>query len=95
MGDLVHSTSGSVPVERGSERKDRLIGVGMCIAAGIIADFEPVYCEEIIRACGWTTIKDLKANGVDEYDIKLLYPVMKEIARKDAIDARKACARAA
>ena len=67
-------------------------GVGMAIAAGIgIGTFgHEVAGEEILRAAGLTTVKEMRECGVEWYDIRLCVPVLRtfrERARAKALGA--------
>jgi hypothetical protein len=55
------------------------IGVGMAVAAGIIMQHwgDEVQAEEILGAAGLTTVKELRAVGVEWYDIRFLVPVLR------------------
>ena len=54
---------------------------GVAVACGIIQSCfdQPMYCAEVLRACGLETRAKLKAAGADEYDLELLKPVFDEI----------------
>lgn len=69
--------------EREAERRG--IGVGMVIAAAIIADHDPTYAEEILNAAGLTSTAAMRAAGCDGYDILKLRAVLLNIARRDAL----------
>jgi hypothetical protein len=58
--------------------EERGVGIGMAIAAGIIMRSwgQEVYAREILGAAGLDTLENLKASGVDQYDIDVLIPVI-------------------
>lgn len=60
---------------------DNAVCVGMAIAAGIIMQGHgaEVEAEEILRAAGLITVKEMRSVGVDWYDIRLLAPVLRTI----------------
>ncbi|WP_197433309.1 MazG-like family protein [Agrobacterium vitis] len=65
------------------------VGVGMAIAAGIIMSGhgEDSLAAEILRAAGGTDEATLKAWGVDDYDIKILRPILtKSAGDEDELD---------
>jgi hypothetical protein len=68
--------------EREAERRG--IGVGMVIAAAIIADHDPIYAEEILNAAGLTSTAAMRAAGCDGYDILKLRALLLNIARRNA-----------
>lgn len=59
------------------------VGIGMAIAAGMIAEWDDVRAAEILHAAGLTSFEALRQAGVDEYDIKQLRSVVSEIGRKE------------
>jgi len=65
------------------DAEDRAVGRGMVIAAGIIMNAfdQPVYAAEILHAAGITTVDKAWEFEVDDYDIDILRPVFREIAR--------------
>lgn len=60
--------------------ESRGVGIGMCIAAAIIADHSPTYAREILGAAALETVAEMRALGVDDYDIKKLRFVIRDIA---------------
>lgn len=73
---------------REREIEKRGIGIGMVIAAAIIADHDPVYAEEILGAAGLTTTAAMRAEGCEPYDILKLKRVVQHIAQRRANTAR-------
>jgi hypothetical protein len=72
------------PVEAavvGDQERSNAIGVGMVIAAAIIADHNPVYAAEILGAAGLETIAEMRVAGCDAYDVNQLRHVIRDIAR--------------
>lgn len=61
------------------EAETRGVGIGMAIAAGIIAEWDDVRATEILQAAGFHSFNDLREAGVDDYDIKLLRRVVTEM----------------
>lgn len=61
------------------------VGIGMVIAAALIAEWDDTRAAEILHAAGLTTIKDMKAAGCDDYDIDKLRAVIRNIARCAAL----------
>ena len=59
---------------------DRGVIVGVGLACSIIqsAHDNPVLCSEAIAACGLNRAK-LKRAGLEDYDLKILRPVFKEL----------------
>lgn len=55
----------------------RALGIGMVIAAGIAAEHgQETAAEAILNCAGLTTFAELRALGVEEYDMKLLRRVI-------------------
>lgn len=78
------------------ETRSTHVGIGMVIAAGIAArSGAEVQAEEILHACGWTTVAELRENGVDQYDIDQLADVLEHMADKVESRSERATARAA
>lgn len=65
------------------------VGVGMVIAAAIIADDNDVLAEEILCAAGLETVARMRKVGCDDYDINKLRPVVTNMNRRKRWDARK------
>lgn len=65
--------------------RGRYIGNGMAIAAGILMQSHGAEAEaaEILSAAGYRTVRDLRADGVDWYDIRLLVPVLRHFRDLD------------
>lgn len=65
----------------------RHVGVGMVLAASqIVASHgEEVMATEILQAAGVETEASIRALGVEDYDINILRPVLKEMARRGAL----------
>jgi len=65
------------PVSHVVGSEERGIGIGMAIAAGIIMRVwgQEVYAHEILTTAGFTTLDELKASGVDQFDIDALMPI--------------------
>lgn len=59
---------------------DKAFALGVGMACSIIqkAHDEPTACAEALRACGLNRRK-LKAAGMEEYDLKILRPVFREL----------------
>ena len=76
------------PEEPPRSERDKAVGVGMAIAAGIIMQHwgDDTQAEEILRAAGLITVKELREAGVDWYDIRFLAPVLRAI--KDRAESR-------
>jgi hypothetical protein len=69
------------------------VGIGMAIAAAIVMRCwgDDTYASEILGAAGYRTVADLRADGVEWYDIRALAPVLHGFREKDrARAARKA-----
>lgn len=66
-------------------QRSRNIGVGMAIAAGICmgAYGDEHTAAEILGAAGYRTVGDLRRDGVEWYDIRLLVPVLKTFRERD------------
>lgn len=62
----------------------RGVGIGMAIAAAIVAPDDDVKAAEILHAAGLTTKADLWRAGVDQYDIDKLSFTLKCIADREA-----------
>jgi len=60
-------------------REAALIGQGMAIAAAILMRVwgDEVQAREIMGAAGYKTVSDLKRDGVDDYDIEALTPLLR------------------
>ncbi|MGM4909158.1 hypothetical protein [Rhizobium sp. 768_B6_N1_8] len=69
--------------------EERGIGIGMAIAAGIIMRVwgQEVYAHEILTTAGFTTLDELKASGVDQFDIDALTPIFAASATEGSGDA--------
>lgn len=65
------------------QAESRGVGIGMAIAAAIVADWDDVRAGEILSCAGLTTFDDLRSAGVDDYDIKKLRFVVKNIAQRE------------
>lgn len=59
-------------------------GQGMACAAGIICNGygEPSMAAEILGAGGLTTVAEMRASGVDPYDVKLCRPALTDIRQR-------------
>jgi hypothetical protein len=69
------------------------VGIGMAIAAAIVMRCwgDDTYASEILGAAGYRTVADLRADGVEWYDIRALAPVLHGFREKDRARAdRKA-----
>ena len=57
---------------------------GIAVACGIIQSCfdQPTMCAEVLNACHYETRQKLKAAGADDYDLKLLKPVFREIKNR-------------
>jgi hypothetical protein len=64
------------------------VGIGMVIAAALVADDDPVKAEEILQAVNMTTAAKMRAKGVDDYDIGKLKTVIQDIANRERNTAR-------
>ena len=75
--------------------RDKALGCGMVIAAGIIMSSygDDTLAAEILHAAGATTVKDMRAMGVDTYDIRLLVPVLKHLREQARTKEERAKAR--
>lgn len=73
-----------------NEAESNAIGVGMVIAAAIIADHNDVLAEEVLGAAGLETVAEMRAAGCDAYDVMRLRRVIRNIANRKAWLARKA-----
>lgn len=62
------------------EAESRGVGIGMAIAAAIVAPDDDVKAAEILHAIGLTTKAELRRAGVDGYDIEKLSFTLKCIA---------------
>lgn len=62
------------------EAESRGVGIGMAIAAAIVAPDDDVKAAEILHAIGLTTKAELQRAGVDDYDIEKLSFTLKCIA---------------
>lgn len=69
------------------------VGVGMVIAAAIVASHSEVQAEEILHAAGVTSITKMRAIGCDDYDIDQLRVIVSEIQRKQRWDSRKSASK--
>lgn len=63
-------------------------GFACAISSIVKAHGENTMCEEALVAAGLTTKKKLQSFGVDEYDIEILTPLLKEIARTEKWNKR-------
>lgn len=57
---------------------------GMAVAAGLVAEWDDTLAAEILDAAGTTTAAELRAAGVDDYDIERLAAVLDAIAATDS-----------
>lgn len=73
----VHAAESLPPSPQMVGSEERGIGIGMAIAAGIIMRCwgQEVYACEILTTAGFTTLDELKASGVDQFDIDALMPI--------------------
>ena len=64
-------------------KKDRAWDVGYaCACAEIIRTHDQPTIAEDVYESNFLTVSQLRAAGVDEYDIKVLKPIIREIERK-------------
>lgn len=63
---------------------DRGMVVGMALACSIVQRSfdQPTIVEEVLGAAGLTTPAQLRAAGVDDYDINILSPIMKTMRER-------------
>lgn len=66
--------------------EERGFARGVALACGIIQSYwdQPMYCAEVLNACGFETRAKLKAAGAEDYDLKLLKPVFEYIKERSA-----------
>ena len=69
--------------------QSRGIGIGMVIAAAIVAQHDDTLAEELLHVTGMTTVAALRAGGCDDYDIVKLRFVIQNIAvrKRHRLDA--------
>lgn len=76
----------ALPALNAGEREKRAFNHGYLIAVSTMLHQhdEPVMAEDALRDAGlqWDTVKKL---GLDEFDLKVLRPVFREIERKDTL----------
>ena len=78
------------------DERQKNVGTGMAIAAGIVMSCwgDDTIAAEILGAAGYRTVADLRRDGVDWYDIRLLVPVLKMFREKDRNRALRLAANA-
>lgn len=72
------TASPHMPVPDGD--RDKHVGVGMAIAAGIVMSCwgETTMASQILSSAGFNTVDDLRDGGVDQYDIDLILPALEQ-----------------
>lgn len=69
------------PTDAQRKLYDRGFASGVAVSLGIIQSCfdNPRACAEVLRACDYNTRAKLKRAGADDYDLKLLRQVFKEM----------------
>lgn len=74
--------SRAIATEREKAVHSEGVGVGMIIAAGIVADVSEVYCREILASAGVRSFQDARDLGADDYDIRRCRVAIRNLMRK-------------